>query len=162
VNEAFSEPQVDHGAWEYEPATKRTRWSEGLYAIHGVARESFELTVENVRPLVHPDDRDTYTEIVRDAIATRTPFACQHRIVRPDGETRILIVRGSFVAGSDGIPDRLIGTTQDVSAREEEESRMRHLAHAIRSRGSTTAIASSRSSRARSTPGDETVLTARS
>ena len=129
MNEAFSEPQVDHGAWEYEPATKRTRWSEGLYAIHGVARESFELTVENVRPLVHPDDRDTYTEIVRDAIATRTPFACQHRIVRPDGETRILIVRGSFVAGSDGIPDRLIGTTQDVSAREEEESRMRHLAH---------------------------------
>ncbi|MDQ3728966.1 MAG: EAL domain-containing protein [Actinomycetota bacterium] len=129
MNEAFSEPRVDHGAWEYEPATKRTRWSEGLYAIHGVPRESFEPTVESIRPLVHPDDRDTYTEIVRDAIATRTPFACQHRIVRPDGKTRNLIVRGSFVEGTDEVPDRLIGTTQDVTAREEEESRMRHLAH---------------------------------
>jgi len=122
------EPQADHGAWEFEPATQRTRWSEGLYRIHGVPRETFFPTVDNVRPLVHPDDRDTYTAIVRDAIATKTPFACQHRIVRPDGETRLVVVRGSFVEGHDDVPDRLIGTTQDVTSRGGEEERIIRLA----------------------------------
>jgi diguanylate cyclase (GGDEF)-like protein/PAS domain S-box-containing protein len=125
----FTEPQADHGAWEYEPTTQKTRWSNALYEIHGVERENFEPTIENVRPLVHPDDRDTYTGIVRDAIETRTPFACQHRIVRPDGDTRIVIIRGSFVEGSDGAPDRLIGTTQDVTDRAGEEERLSHLAN---------------------------------
>ena len=117
----IQEPQPDHGAWEYEPSTQRTRWSEGLYRIHGVVREGFNPTVENLRPLIHPEDRDTYTAIVRDAITTKTPFACQHRIVRPDGETRIVVVRGSFVEGHDEAPDRLIGTTQDVTGPSGEE-----------------------------------------
>jgi len=124
----IQEPQPDHGAWEFEPATRRTRWSEGLYRIHGVAREGFYPTVENLHPLVHPDDRETYAAIVRDAIATKTPFACQHRIVRPDGETRIVIVRGSFVEGHGEVPDRLIGTTQDVTGRSGEDEDLIQLA----------------------------------
>jgi diguanylate cyclase (GGDEF)-like protein len=119
---------ADHGAWEYEPGTGRTRWSAALYEIHGVSRESFEPTVESVDPLVHPDDRETYAAIVRDAIATKTPFACQHRIVRPDGEARILIIRGSFVEGHDETEDRLIGTTQDVTEQEGESERLSRLA----------------------------------
>jgi len=124
----FADPTADHGAWEYEPATRRMRWSEGLYAIHGVARGEFEPTVESIDPLVHPDDREAYAAIVCDAIATKTPFACQHRVVRPDGETRSLIVRGSFVEGADEAEDRLIGTTQDVTEREGDE-RVRRLAN---------------------------------
>ena len=111
----FTGPQVDHGAWEYEPTTHKMRWSDALYEIHGVKRGTFEPTVERVLSLVHPEDRDTYTGIVRDAIETMTPFACQHRVVRPDGSIRILVIRGSFVEGVDGAPDRLIGTTQDVT-----------------------------------------------
>ena len=84
----------------------------------------FDPTVENVSTLVHADDRETYLAIVRDAIATRTPFACQHRIVRPDGDTRVVIIRGSFVEGFADTPDRLIGTTQDVTDTAGEEERL--------------------------------------
>jgi diguanylate cyclase (GGDEF)-like protein len=124
----FIEPQHDHGAWEYEPESRRTRWSAGLYEIHGVERGSFEPTTESACALVHPDDRETYIEIVRDAIDTRTPFACQHRIVRPDGNTRVVIIRGSFVEGHAGTPDRLIGTTQDVTDGPGEEEHLARLA----------------------------------
>ena len=123
------EPQPDHGAWEYEPSSQKMRWSDALFAIHGVARESFEPTVESVGSLVHADDRETYTSIVRDAIATGTPFACQHRIVRPDGGIRIVIIRGSFVEGTEEAPDRLIGTTQDVTNHSGEDERLAHLAN---------------------------------
>lgn len=126
---AQSTHEADHGAWEFEPATGKIRWSEGLYEMHGVCRADFEPTVESIGPLVHPDDHQTYAAIVCDAIATRTPFACQHRIIRPDGESRILIIRGSFVEGQGEVPDRLIGTTQDVTAREGEAERLLHLAN---------------------------------
>ena len=125
----FTEPQHDHGAWEYEPDTHRTRWSNALYEIHGVEGETFDPTVENVSALVHADDRETYLAIVRDAIETRTPFACQHRIVRPDGDTRVVIIRGSFVEGFADTPDRLIGTTQDVTDTAGVEDRLSHLAN---------------------------------
>ena len=125
----FTEPQHDHGAWEYEPESQRTRWSAALYEIHGVEREGFEPTTENACALIHPDDRETYTAIVRDAIATRTPFACQHRIVRPDGDTRVVIIRGSFVEGHEDIPDRLIGTTQDITGQAGEEEQLSRLAN---------------------------------
>ena len=129
VMREFTEPQHDHGAWEYEPDTHRTRWSNALYEIHGVERETFDPTVENVSTLVHADDRETYLAIVRDAIATRTPFVCQHRIVRPEGDTRVVIIRGSFVEGFEDSPDRLIGTTQDVTDTAGEEEKLAHLAN---------------------------------
>ena len=116
------EPFADHGAWEFEPVSGRMRWSDALYEIHGVAPQEFTPTVESVRPLIHPEDRETYVEIVRDAIATKTPFACQHRIVRPGGEVRVAIIRGSFVEGH-GVPGRLIGTTQDVTRNPAEDLR---------------------------------------
>ncbi len=124
----FRQTLADHGAWEYEPATGNTRWSNGLYDIHGVTRGDFVPTAESASLLVHPDDRETYAAIVRDAILTKTPFACQHRVVRPDGEVRILTVRGSFVEGVDEAEDRLIGTTQDVTERDGEEDTLAHLA----------------------------------
>ena len=112
-----------------EPDTHRTRWSNALYEIHGVERETFDPTVENVSTLVHADDRETYLAMVRDAIATRTPFVCQHRIVRPEGDTRVVIIRGSFVEGFEDSPDRLIGTTQDVTDTAGEEEKLAHLAN---------------------------------
>ncbi len=114
-------PQPDHGAWEYEPGSRKVRWSEGLYGSMASRATASSRPSRTCAQLVHPDDRDTYTAIVRDAIETKTPFACQHRIVRPDGEERTLIVRGSFVEGRDEETDRLIGTTQDVTARGEPE-----------------------------------------
>jgi diguanylate cyclase (GGDEF)-like protein len=100
-----------------------------MFRIHGVDRASFELGPESALELIHADDRASYEEIVRDAIETRTPFASQHRVVRPDGQVRILVVRGSFVEGQGEVPDRLIGTTQDVTAVREEDDRLAHLAN---------------------------------
>ena len=158
----FAEPQHDHGAWEYELDTHRARWSNALYEIHGVERETFDPTVENVSTLVHPDDRETYLAIVRDAIATRTPFASQHRIVRPDGDTRVVTIRASFVEGFADTPDRLIGTTRTSRIPPVRRTGSPTWQTTTRSPASTTAIASWRSSRARSHPGVATAPTERS
>jgi diguanylate cyclase (GGDEF)-like protein/PAS domain S-box-containing protein len=125
----FSEPSGDHGSWEYDLSTREIIWSDGVYRIHGVTRDEFPATFEAVRELVHPEDLERYSTVVRDAIASRAPFAVQHRIVRPEGGERVVVVRGEYMPGEGVESDRLIGTTQDVTGREGAEERLWHLAN---------------------------------
>ncbi len=123
------EPSGDHGSWEFELATATTVWSEGVFRIHGVEAGSFEPTLDSVRPLIHPDDLPTYVQKFRDAVESREPFSIQHRIVRPDGSARSVIVRGAFVPAGDGKPDRYVGTTEDITGRLTYEDRLWQLAN---------------------------------
>ena len=125
----YSDPIAEHGSWEYDLETREITWSDGVFRIHGVTPGEFDLTFEEVRKLVHPEDLQRYAGSVNDATAARTPFAVQHRIIRPDGAVRDVVVRGQFMPGTAGEPDRLIGTTQDVTGREGAEGRLWHLAN---------------------------------
>ena len=49
--------------------------------------------------------------------------------MQPGGAERVVVVRGEYMAGEGVEPDRLIGTTQDVSGREGAEERLWHLAN---------------------------------
>jgi diguanylate cyclase (GGDEF)-like protein/PAS domain S-box-containing protein len=123
----FSDPLADHGAWEYDVRTQEIRWSDGVYRIHGLSREDFDPPdFDEIRALVHPEDLESYALSIRSAIADRTPFTIQHRIVRPDGVVRTLLVRGAFLQGQ---RDRLVGTTQDVTGRQGIDERLWHLAN---------------------------------
>ena len=111
----FSEAVADHGAWEWDLQTRAVRWNAGLYRIHGVLPEEFACEPEAIRDLIHPDDQPQYKATVEQAIADKSTFLVQHRIVRPDGIERTLLVRGAFIDGDGEHNDRLVGTTQDVT-----------------------------------------------
>ena len=124
----FSEALANHGAWEYELASQKIRWSPAMYRIHGVTAAEFEPTATSVRELIHPDDRETFRKIIGEAITEKAPFAYQHRIKRLDGTERIVLVRGGYM-DQDDRPPRLVGTTQDVTGRPGEEEHLWHLAN---------------------------------
>ncbi len=125
----FSDPTADHGSWEYKLETGEIYWSDGVYRVHGVSPGDFDARYDEIRALIHPDDVERYGASVADAVATRSPFAVQHRIIRPDGAVRTVVVRGEFMPGPAGQSDRLVGTTQDVTGREGAEERLWHLAN---------------------------------
>jgi diguanylate cyclase (GGDEF)-like protein/PAS domain S-box-containing protein len=125
----FSDPLADHGSWEHDLSSLDIRWSDGVYRIHGVSPDSFHPVYGEVRKLVHPDDLEDYREAVRDAVASKAPFAVQHRIIRPDGSVRTLLVRGAYLEDPDGGTGRLVGTTQDVTGRQGADERLWHLAN---------------------------------
>jgi diguanylate cyclase (GGDEF)-like protein len=125
----FSDLLADHGSWEQDLATQEIHWSNGVYRIHGVSRDSFDLRSGEVRKLVHPDDLERYGDTVRAAVASQAPFSVQHRIIRPDGTLRTLLVRGAYLPDPDGGPGRLVGTTQDVTGRMGADERLWHLAN---------------------------------
>ena len=125
----FSEPLASHGAWEYDLATQAISWSDAIYRIHGVAPGDFAAERDPIRALIHPADLEEYSRVIAEAIESGSPFTVQHRIVRPDGAVRVVIVRGCRMPDANGGPGRLLGTTQDVTGRTGHEEQLWHLAN---------------------------------
>ncbi len=110
------------GSWEVEFATDEVTWSAELYRIYGLSPTSFHPTYETYLDRIHVDDRTRIREQVK-AIRDRQwddsrPLVLQHRIVRPDGSVRDITTEGHLERDDKGRAVRLVGTSQDVTARE--------------------------------------------
>jgi PAS domain S-box-containing protein len=102
----------------------RLSWSKECYRIFGLP-EGSDVRVQTFFDRVHPDDRSRIERARDDAIERDSPYAIEHRIVRPDGTVRWLYQRAIAVRGTRGEALRLIGVVQDVTERREGEERLR-------------------------------------
>src|SRR5271163_4083118 len=53
------------GSWDWDLSTDKWRWDEGQYRIFGVDPQSFHVTAENIRALIHPEDLDRLQKSVQ-------------------------------------------------------------------------------------------------
>ncbi|NTU80636.1 MAG: PAS domain-containing protein [Chloroflexales bacterium] len=112
------------GSWEWDLATDTVTWSDELYRIWGVNPQAFEATYEAVRQLVHPNDRALFEHQIATATRTHAPYSFEHRIIRPDGEMRIMHSRGAVVVSDGGEAARMVGTAQDITERKQTEAEL--------------------------------------
>jgi PAS domain S-box-containing protein len=109
------------GVWRWELGSARVRWSDELHRIYGVAPGEFGGTVEAFISFLHPDDRERVWNAIDRAVVKLEPFAFEERIVRADGQTRVLFSQGRVIAGPDGTAAALVGVCHDVTERSEAE-----------------------------------------
>lgn len=103
------------GSWEWDIPENTISWSDELFNIFGISRDSFKPDFESYLTLIHPDDRDRVEQIIRQAYQTLQPFDFMHRIVRPNGSARILHGRGEVFVDERKNPVRMTGTSQDIT-----------------------------------------------
>jgi PAS domain S-box-containing protein len=83
-------------------------------------------TFEAVRERVHPDDRSRFTANVIAALHHPDGrYENEFRIVHPDGKIIWLFERGRVERDSQGRPARLLGLSQDITARKQTEEALR-------------------------------------
>ena len=110
------------GSWEWDVADNTLWWSEELCRIFGVATPP---GYEPYLQLLHPDDRARTDEAVRHSMRTGEPFVFEHRILRPDGEQRVLHAKGRVEFDANGAPRRMVGIGHDITERlRAEEARV--------------------------------------
>src|SRR5882762_3252149 len=88
--------------------------------ITGRSCESLHEDPKSYEDVIHPKDRVRVLSRLGEAVQTGQ-FDEEFRIIRPDNTTRWVWVRGFPVRDSAGIVRRLVGITQDVSARKSAE-----------------------------------------
>jgi len=110
------------GIWEWEVASNRVHWSDELFRIYGLEPQEFGATYEAYLERVHPDDRERVAAAIARVHETGEPFDFEERIVRPDGEVRVLRSRGEAYADAAGTVLRLVGVCHDVTELKLKES----------------------------------------
>ena len=122
------------GSWERHIASGRLRWSDEACRIFGIPAGSFPGTLGAYLEFVHPDDRDKAAPSA-GALETGVADEVVYRIVRPDGQIRILQERGEVVRDENGHAARYVGSTQDITDQVAADAEHSLLASAVEQAG---------------------------
>jgi PAS domain S-box-containing protein len=119
------------GSWDWDIVNGDWIWDEGQYRIFGVDAETFQVNVENIRALVHPEDWARIRDSISAAPKDERTHQAEFRIRRPNGEMRWCIGTTTLTFGADGRMERLGGVIIDISDRKEIEERQTLLAREV-------------------------------
>jgi len=113
------------GGWEWDVWTDEITWSDEVYRIYGLEPQSSVPSFESFMNVVHPGDKGRVRRTIDEALEGSEPYDVEHRVVRPDGEVRVVHRQAEVVRGGGGEPLRMIGTVHDITGRKEAEKRLR-------------------------------------
>jgi PAS domain S-box-containing protein len=103
------------GSWEVDLISGQEIWSKELYRIRGLSPETFEPNVDSAAPYVHAGDYQSSLSWHANLAAGHEQTARDIRIIRPDGEVRLVRLDGRAVPDPDGVIRGLAGTMQDIT-----------------------------------------------
>ncbi|TMA79794.1 MAG: PAS domain S-box protein [Deltaproteobacteria bacterium] len=91
------------GSWEWDLRSGDVTWSDELYRIFGLQPGEIDVAHEAMS-FIHTDDRDEILNTVRRSITTKEPYSFCYRVLRPDGDERVVHIGGTIhIAGVDGV-----------------------------------------------------------
>ncbi len=108
------------GHWLLDLRSGSLFWSDEIYRIHGVSKDTYLPNIESAIDFYHPDDAQHVSRMIDVAISERRPFEFNFRLIRPDGETRSVHARGQ-VRVVDGTAISVYGVFEDVTRQKTPE-----------------------------------------
>jgi PAS domain S-box-containing protein len=113
------------GTWTWNVASRQLSWSAEHFRIFGLepARESPPYDEAFAR--LHPDDRARVQDLFERAVHDRTDYACEFRVVRPDGSIRYVDSLGYPVVNDQGDVTDYVGAIVDRTEQRLADARIR-------------------------------------
>jgi PAS domain S-box-containing protein len=103
------------GGWDYDIIHDRLDWDAVTMGIFGTKKESFGGTLADVMAFVHPDDRAALKEAERASHPDHKAVEMEYRILRTDGQERVIRDRSEVTFDEGGKPVRSTGVIVDVT-----------------------------------------------
>ncbi|PCJ69870.1 MAG: hypothetical protein COA62_10230 [Rhodobiaceae bacterium] len=103
------------GMWRIDVAANMVDWTEQIYTIQGLTKETFKPSIDNMIICYHPEDRPLVEKSVRSAMTTGEKFEFRARILRPDNTIRYVKATGRAVQDPFGKPISIFGTLIDMT-----------------------------------------------
>jgi PAS domain S-box-containing protein len=109
------------GSWQWDLATQDVAWSDELYRIAGLDRDSTAMTGENHPNLYPPTHWERLAQAADEAVRTGTPYELDVEMLIPDGSRKWITARGAPRRDDRGRIVSLHGTVQDITERKQRE-----------------------------------------
>ncbi|HEY3918265.1 MAG TPA: ATP-binding protein [Stellaceae bacterium] len=124
------------GSTEIDFRTGEWIWSDEIFRIYGLDKNTLSPTSAVLGAMVHPDDRARYLSDSERAFRGEAVDPLEFRIIRPNGEVRIIYREVEIIRDEAGCVAGAIATKQDVTdlrrAEAEREQLRQDLFHAQR------------------------------
>ncbi len=125
------------GSWAWRVAGgDALHLSEEWYRIYGFDPENGRPTFDERRQRTHPEDRAKWQGAIDQAIAEKSEYRVEFRILLPDGTVKYIQTVGHPVLNASGDLVQFVGSSTDITERKHAEEALRQaqtdLAHASR------------------------------
>jgi PAS domain S-box-containing protein len=121
------------GSWAWGVAGRNAlHLSEEWYRIYGFDPEKGPPTWEERLERVHPEDRAKWQEAIERAIAEKSGYEVEFRILLPGGTVKYIHTVGHPVLNASGDLVEFAGSSMDISASKRAEEAQLDLAHVNR------------------------------
>ena len=119
------------GSWEWELDSNKLFFSDQIFSIFNLDKNTSELDYDTLLEWVHDEDRDIVKHEHEGAIKGKRPFfSIEHRIVLPDKSIRYVSQQGEIVE-AEGQTVKIVGTFQDITDRHLADQEMKNLSLAV-------------------------------
>ena len=112
------------GIFEHDFVTDIVTWSDRMYEMLGLERNSFTPSIRAFSDLLHPDDRPAFQASVSGQIAHGGRYDAHTRIRRHDGTYGNFLGRGRVLRDAAGQPARIVGSMSDLTSLLQAEQKM--------------------------------------
>lgn len=117
---------TNDAVWDWDVVRDRLWWNENAHTLLGYAPEQISPDAAWWDAQVHPDDRARVAESLQMALAgTEATWSEEYRFGRADGTFVTVLDRGGILRDAAGTPLRMLGSIQDITARQETEEALR-------------------------------------
>ena len=115
------------GHWRWIVGTKDLQWSDEIYKIFGVSRDSFSPSLDTLNRMTHKRDVGRMVQAFQRAIIEQNDYDMEFRITRPDGDIRHVRCEGRCEHDDHQDVIALFGIMHDVT---EQTLNQQHLTEA--------------------------------
>src|SRR6201998_1912872 len=113
------------GSWVWDLEKNQVTYSDEYFRIFGLVPRKDPIDIATVREMIHPEDRDYVFRAAEEAIRSGGRAECEHRILRPNGEIRIVHSLGDLKKDASGRPYQMLGVSQDINDRTRAEQALK-------------------------------------
>jgi PAS domain S-box-containing protein len=119
------------GFYDWDIPANRVVFSDQMMHDWGVALGTHGQTLESALDLIHAEDRENVRREIAHSMESHRPYHIEYRVVHPDGKVVWVDVHGSVIYDDSGSPTRFFGTSIDITARKEQDEKLRKAAAAV-------------------------------
>ncbi|QHG15828.1 PAS domain S-box protein [Nostoc sp. ATCC 53789] len=115
------------GLWDWNILTNQVIWSENYELLFGLLPTSFDGPYETFQKCVYPEDKQSVMQRIGYALAQKTDYNDEFRIIRSDQSVHWISAKGKFIYDQQGKAVRMIGVCMETTVCKQAEESTREL-----------------------------------
>jgi PAS domain S-box-containing protein len=112
------------GVWDWDIKNNTLVWDDKMYELYGVKKSDFTQIYESWQKALLPEDREFAESQLQAAVRGEKEFRPYFRILRPDGQVRVIKADAIVLRDEKGDAVRVIGINSDVTDQKELEGKL--------------------------------------